>query len=147
MIIISLFGGLGNQMFQYACGKAKAKQLGTELLLDLSMLNDKKDRADFTYRDYELNVFRVKEKLASVELVRQFVPDLRNCSRIILLLYKLLRWFNGNHYFYEIEKFRIDKSFYKVKDNTYLYGYYQTEKYFLQIKDEIISSFRLKEVP
>ena len=34
MIIVSLKGGLGNQMFQYAAGRRLAEVRGTALLLD-----------------------------------------------------------------------------------------------------------------
>ncbi|WP_136658904.1 alpha-1,2-fucosyltransferase [Nitratireductor sp. XY-223] len=34
MIITHIFGGLGNQMFQYACGRALALRTGTDLVLD-----------------------------------------------------------------------------------------------------------------
>ena len=36
MITVSLVGGLGNQMFQYAAGKALAERHGVGLALDLS---------------------------------------------------------------------------------------------------------------
>ena len=36
MITVSLIGGLGNQMFQYAAGKALAERHGVPLALDLS---------------------------------------------------------------------------------------------------------------
>ena len=36
MITVSLIGGLGNQMFQYAAGKALAERHGVRLVLDLS---------------------------------------------------------------------------------------------------------------
>ena len=34
MVIVRLTGGLGNQMFQYAAGRALADRLGAALLLD-----------------------------------------------------------------------------------------------------------------
>ena len=36
MITVSLIGGLGNQMFQYAAGKALAERHGVPLALDIS---------------------------------------------------------------------------------------------------------------
>ena len=39
MIITTLTGGIGNQMFQYAVGKKLAKINNTELVLDLSLIH------------------------------------------------------------------------------------------------------------
>lgn len=36
MITVKLIGGLGNQMFQYACGRALAERMQTQLCFDLS---------------------------------------------------------------------------------------------------------------
>ena len=41
MIIVRLSGGIGNQMFQYACGRAVSLQSKTQLALDHSFLEDK----------------------------------------------------------------------------------------------------------
>src|SRR6266550_2483537 len=51
LIISTLAGGLGNQMFQYAAGRALALRRGTELQLDLSWL------APASRFVYELGVF------------------------------------------------------------------------------------------
>ncbi len=147
MIIVSIFGGLGNQMFQYACGKALAAKLGVELKLDVSFFADKSIRENFTVRDYELNIFSINEKPANFTEVRKFVPDLWNCSKVDLLKYKLLRLFNGNHYFYEKQKFRFEPQIKQLKDCSYLYGYFQTEKYFSNVKDELLKAFTLKDKP
>ncbi len=40
MIIVKIFQGPGNQMFQYAYGLAASKRVGTELKLDLSWFKD-----------------------------------------------------------------------------------------------------------
>jgi len=36
MIRVKLIGGLGNQLFQYACGRALAEDLGVKLVLDIT---------------------------------------------------------------------------------------------------------------
>jgi hypothetical protein len=147
MIVISIFGGLGNQMFQYACGKALAARLGVELKLDVSFLDDKSKRDNFTVRDYELNVFNIDEKEAGLSEVRKFVPDLWNCSKLDLLKYKLLRFVNGNNYYFEKQKFLFEPRIEQLKDNSYVYGYFQTEKYFSNVKAELMQAFTLKSEP
>lgn len=52
MIIIQILGGLGNQMFSYACGRAVADRLKTDLVLDLSSY------ARY-YRKYSLSRFNI----------------------------------------------------------------------------------------
>jgi Glycosyl transferase family 11 len=57
MITTMLQGGLGNQIFQYAMGLSAAQFIGTELQLDLSLLN-----GGNPYRMFNLDLFRgVKE--------------------------------------------------------------------------------------
>ncbi len=53
MIIVKIFQGPGNQMFQYAYGLAASKRVGTELKLDLSCFKDNSD-----HRQYILDRFR-----------------------------------------------------------------------------------------
>ena len=64
-------GGLGNQLFQYAAAKSLAQKNNCKLYLDLSFLNDKSEKQDFTIRDYELfqfsldvPIFRWRHRLA-----------------------------------------------------------------------------------
>ncbi len=147
MIIISIFGGLGNQMFQYACGKALASKLGVELKLDISFLADKSLRENFTVRDFELDIFNITEKTANLTEVRDFVPNLWSCNNIDLLKYKILRLIKANHYYFEKQKFLFEPKIEQVKKNSYVYGYFQTEKYFQNVKSELIQAFTLKNKP
>lgn len=142
MIIVALFGGLGNQMFQYACGKSVAKSLGVELQLDLSYFENK--NTGVTSRDYELGVFCVNELAASVDHVRTFVPYLWQCDKWRLALYKLIRLVNGKSYYYEKNKFCFDPSVFAVSDNTYLYGYFQAEDYFQELRNDLLKAFTLR---
>ena len=145
MIIVSLFGGLGNQMFQYACGKFVASRLGVELKLDVSLVQDRAERKNFTYRDYELGVFKIKEEIATIEEVRQYIPNLWNSKLYLKQLYKLKRFFNGNSFYNEKLKFIYNKDIEQVKDNTYLYGYFQTEIYFKTLRNELLQIFRIQQ--
>ena len=59
MITVSLIGGLGNQMFQYAAGKALAERHGVALALDLSGFKD------YSLRSFLLDRLLVPETIAS----------------------------------------------------------------------------------
>jgi hypothetical protein len=147
MIIISLFGGLGNQMFQYATGKAVALRLNTELQLDVSLLNDRTYRKDFTYRNFELGIFKIQDKIADIQKVREFAPDLWNATEWVKQAYKIKRLINGNHLYSERKKFYYEPQIESIADNTYLYGYFQTEKYFSYYLTEIRAQFQLEHEP
>ena len=53
-------GGLGNQLFQYAFGRCLATQWNTDLVLDLDFLLDRTERDNFVFRDFDLDLFRLK---------------------------------------------------------------------------------------
>ena len=57
MICVKLSGGLGNQMFQYAFGIALSKKTNSKLIFDKSFLKKKSRNANYTLRNYELDIF------------------------------------------------------------------------------------------
>ena len=117
MIITKLIGGLGNQMFQYAAGRRAAYVNKTELKLDTSWF---KNPDGAIKRDYLLNVFNIEEVFATKEEINKF--NVRNQGLLTLFYKKIL----------------------KINNNTYLEGYWQSEKYFKDIKDIIRKEFILK---
>jgi len=120
MIITRLIGGLGNQMFQYAVGRRAAHKHKTELKLDISWF---KNPEGAIKRDYLLNVFNIEEDFASKEEINK----LKSKNRGLLTL------------FY--------KKILKINDNTYLEGYWQSEKYFKDIENIIRKEFTFKDKP
>ena len=72
MIIVKLMGGLGNQMFQYAAAKALAEHHGVLLKVDLSFLNDRSAKENFTFREYELSCFDTSIEIASKDEISIF---------------------------------------------------------------------------
>ncbi|MCL2679936.1 MAG: hypothetical protein FWF11_00440, partial [Coriobacteriia bacterium] len=79
-VTVSLFGGLGNQMFQYATAAALAHRLQAELLLDLSWFD--KNLSATTARPYLLNQFSgLQGRIASNKQLRWahfLVPGIGN---------------------------------------------------------------------
>ena len=68
MIIVLLQGGIGNQMFQYAAGRALAIRNNTVLKIDLSFLkNGVLHEEHVDYRNYGLNNFCIIEDIISEE--------------------------------------------------------------------------------
>jgi hypothetical protein len=141
MIIIKLQGGLGNQMFQYAIGRKLSILNKTELKLDLSFLLDRTPRSNFTYRDYNLNIFNLKIESATSEEIKPFVNHLDN--KIKRKIYSYLFLGKNKKYIYE-KQLTCDPNIFKLTGNIYLDGYWQTEKYFSDIKNILYNDFNIK---
>jgi hypothetical protein len=141
MIIVKLIGGLGNQMFQYAAGKALACAHNTELLFDVSYLL-KDPKGAYTKRELELDVFHIDLKIATEADIKLFNIDRSN---------KVTRTLQRNFpflfsYLYAAESgSSYQQAFSSFPKNTYLEGFWQSEKYFKSIASVIRSDFQLKE--
>jgi len=141
MIIIKLQGGLGNQMFQYAIGRKLSLLNKAELKLDLSFLLDRTHRQNFTYRDYNLNIFNLKIEFTTQEEIKPFVNYLDSKIKRKIYTYLFLR--KNNKYINE-KQFTYDPDIFKLTGNIYLDGYWQTEKYFSDIKNILYNDFTIK---
>ncbi|HEV7229989.1 MAG TPA: alpha-1,2-fucosyltransferase [Bacteroidia bacterium] len=139
MIAVRLKGGMGNQMFQYAAGRSLAQHLNTSLFVDLSFLRLK---GTWTPREYELGVFAARPQFLSPEEAESFLklysdPMRRRTKRFLPFLY-------SKTYFPE-KHFQFDPLFFEQKDNTYIEGYWQSEKYFKRVESLIRTDFTFRE--
>lgn len=135
MVTVLLTGGLGNQMFQYAAGKALSLSLRTDLLIDPYFLKKKKTAA--TKRHFELDVFNVDYKLTSStknKLLANSALYIRKHRELFLKLgvYTQMR---GIHY---------SNEFRKLKGNITLVGNFQNERFFKPIEHIIRSEFSFR---
>jgi Glycosyl transferase family 11 len=145
MIIVKLMGGLGNQMFQYSFGRRMAEKKGVQLKLDLSLLRDRSPRPDFTYRDYELNIFNIKEAIAKEEEIKKYTaPKPKNL--LPRIFYKIKKRFSSQDLVKE-KYYHFDNSVFDVSCNSYLEGYWQSEKYFIDIQEIIREEFQFRDLP
>lgn len=135
MVIVKLIGGLGNQMFQYAF----------YLSLINRGINAKLDISSFTeynlHNGYELEkIFRIKNvRYASTKDLKKFnckVSRLFYINKICLFLKRRL-----SRYKYLFENSKSFDSNYFAMDNCYLDGYWQSEKYFEDIKDTVRETY------
>jgi len=167
MIVVKLMGGLGNQMFQYALARSLAhKRLETSFrnppaggypesrnhIVDsgsrAGMTGGRQDKffldtswfANQTKRVYELNCLKIIENIAPPELTE---PSLTKNSGIFSL--KKIFGTKPRISIYREHGFRFDPKVLKLPDDVYLDGYWQTEKYFLNIRGVLLKEFLPKE--
>jgi hypothetical protein len=144
MIIVNLKGGLGNQMFQYACGRAlslrnKARgAIGTLRLDDTGFDRIKAQAGAITKRSYDLGAWNIQARIAS--------PEEIHCVKYPLgFISKAVRFFRAK----ALREFNIgfDPSVLALGDKVYLDGFWQTEKYFKDFEAEIRNDFTLAKPP
>ena len=123
MIVIEICGGLGNQMFQYAYGRALSRRRGVELALHWS------DEDPETPRRFELDrIFDIKARIVTGSEVKAFMGWQHNrlVRRFIVrsgARRLLSRYIEEPH-------FHFAAQMQQVPDRVYLKGYWQSERYF-----------------
>lgn len=134
MIIVTLLGGLGNQMFQYALGRALSIRLNTELVVDLTSYG-----LD-PLRSYQLPYFPIHARISSHEDQSKVVPSEGMIKKIKARIGLIIR--NENPIIVIKERsLRYDPAILQTPDNSSLYGYWQCEQYFSDISDIIRTDF------
>lgn len=125
MIYTRLHGRTGNQMFQYAVGRAVSLRLGVGLVMD--------DRLALARGEQSLTrVFELPlEKPNSMPPSKHDRP----------LAYTLWRHFGRNPRYLREKGLGFDPRIPDLPDNSYLHGYWQSERYFAQHRDTILTDF------
>ena len=133
MIYARIRGGLGNQLFQYSTARSLADHMNVELGIDI--------------REFDKNS-PYKMSLNQFNLRANFnPPDLIKHKRYGMIAY-LFDHIRGNQRKVYKEPFLMfDKNLFSVTDGTYLKGYFQTEKYFINNKEKIIKDITLIHEP
>jgi glycosyl transferase family 11 len=125
MIITRLHGRLGNQMFQYAAAAGLAARLQVPVGLD-TRLATTRDEGVLT-RVFDLDV------MASAPL-----PPLKSDG---FLRYAVWRLFGSAPRFQRERGLGYNTEIETYENDTYLHGYWQSERYFLHIEDRIRQAF------
>lgn len=128
MIVVRLDGGLGNQLFQYATGRALALSHSTELLLDTTALG--REGRGRTARGYELHHFHCQARPA-------IASEMRGVS-MLHRMPRLARWVGRWHVHTETG-LGYDPTVATLPENSYLAGYWQSFRYFEQVAGTLAS--------
>jgi hypothetical protein len=129
VIIVKITGGLGNQLFQYAIGKALSLKLGCELVLDISFYPQQK------LRKYELEQFQIEARLATKSEINKAGGGHNIVARLIrrvgltsLLYPKYIKEIESTVYLSAIDNCNV---------GSYLDGYWQNPSYFDEYKEQL----------
>jgi hypothetical protein len=130
-ITVKLSGGLGNQLFQYACARNIAENNHTDLKLDTSFY----DTNENPQLSYGMDYFN---KNASIATKKELLPHSGFVSQSIFKILKPKRYIQEKH-------FEFDPTIENLKDGSYLDGYWQSENYFKNINQIIKKELTLVE--
>ncbi len=138
MIITKLKGGLGNQMFQYAAGRVLAVTNKQPLLLDVNNYQEDPLMTNKSPRSLSLLKFNLEPntQIATNKQIIYVKYPLGLISRVYRYLDKKL-----------FRNFYVDahmKMLKQKEENVYLEGYFQSEKNFLGIREQLLKEFTLK---
>jgi Glycosyl transferase family 11 len=134
MIVTKLIGGLGNQLFQYALARKLALDKNTEVVLDIDGFED------YKLHKFSLQYFAFKMKFTTKRDKLFFqVNGHKNNSLVSKIRNRLLKPVIINE-----QQFNYDPQvFSSAKRHTYLNGYWQTEKYFSDIRDVLLKDLMI----
>lgn len=126
MVTVKIGDGMGNQMYNYACGYAAARRANEGLRLDISECDNS------TLRDFELDKFHI------VYDEKESFPN----DSVWKKIYKRLRRNLKYHVIFEKDMYHVDERvFGKFLRGKYLHGYWQCLGYFEEYFDEIREMF------
>lgn len=137
MKIVRIFGGLGNQMFQYALAVSIKKQLGEEVAIDHSVM-----RGYPLHNGYELkHIFNTSIPQASIAQIAYVAWPLPH--------YRL--WQIGTHCLpkrkstlKESKSMEFCPKVFMPNIDLMIEGYWQNERYFRNYRNEVLKAFAFK---
>jgi hypothetical protein len=133
-VVARLSGGLGNQLFQYAAGRSLAIRLDTELVLDLSWFGGQRKRK------FALSPFRIHAR-------KRFIGSSMPVWGRALVSRSFRYW--APHIagvpIWREPHFHYADAFSALTRPVYLVGYWQSDRYFREIRADLIKDLSLRD--
>lgn len=124
-VIVSLKGGLGNQLFQWASGYALSSKYSKELYIDTSFFDNQPDLN--SVRKYSLNKIGINHKIINPGYIVKFFI---NIAKLTLFIKRIAnKLFNS--------RFDLNGVVIHLFGFIFLYGDFQSERYFVDFSSEI----------
>ena len=130
MIITHLIGGLGNQLFQYAIAYDLSLRHNTKVILDISGFDS------YKLHNYSLQHFNIPQNFYLTQrenfpsnLIDKFNQKRINPKKTIQI---------------QESGYAFDKNYIDFPHNSHLYGYWQSEKYFMSISGLLLNKLEIK---
>ncbi len=146
MILLYLKGGIGNQLFEYAAGRSLSLHLNTNFKIDKSYYDQKHYEREGKLNDFYhipsfrdiLTAFNITAPDASDREINQFHQH---------FVSKVADRLKPNHLRkkYIQPHIGFDPNFFRIKGDTLIKGFFQSEKYFLAYADEVRKELSFKE--
>ena len=128
MIITKIKGGLGNQLFQYAVGRAVALHHNLPLKLDLTIFETYN-----LHNGYRLDQFSIHADIAT----ENEIINLKGRNNVLFSALRKAGLIKRKSYFKEKGTSYFDASIFK-NNSIYLDGYWQNELYFSDIRELLL---------
>lgn len=129
MVLVNLKGGLGNQMFQYALGRKLSLSNDDTLAFDISGLRPK---GEDTPRSFALDAFTIEATIAAPQqAVRVRYPY----GTVSVILEKIRSKILRQHHI------GFEPTILRKTGTIYLDGYWQSPKYFDDIRETLLNDF------
>ena len=132
MKVVKIFGGLGNQMFQYAFGKLISADA-----YDISWFEESKNE-NVTPRQYELDVFNCTPTILTKQQHKKIIQN----NKIL----KIFGIKTGLHKIKE-QPANVYNQNYLKQNNGFFVGYWQCADYYDSIRKQLLQEFTLKTEP
>ena len=134
MIIVKIYGGMANQLFQYAAGYALSLHHAAPLKLDISYFEEQNND---TKRTFALDRFSIDYELATKEEI----------AEVFKFRFQDYAWNKlmpiSRQRFYGEKKPGFYERFFDLSDTVYLRGYFQSEKYFIDCQKSLLEQYQM----
>jgi len=146
MVTTKILGGLGNQMFQYAAARALALKLNCDVRLDITAYKTYQMHNGFELCKYALDQHTLKLDALTGDAQNQSIGQSQfSFGRLKRFLARKTNAIKPN--FFVEKDFSFDSALFDQSLPVTIEGYWQSYKYFSDVREQILKDFRLLQSP
>ncbi|MBD5523513.1 MAG: alpha-1,2-fucosyltransferase [Lachnospiraceae bacterium] len=147
MVVVRIYEGLGNQMFEYAYAYALSKRLesrGIKVYIDVRDKTVTEFDKERYGRALDILQFNIKLPRAEESILRHwtYINDKKMLHRIKFFLAEHQLW---KYKVFKELKYNYTRDYLQVEDNTYVVGWFQHYQYFEKYRNVLLKEFTYAE--